>query len=260
MMEPYVYDVNPGLWGLAYLPSIDDHKLVNLNLCSSHDRIRFQVSVYTLRTNKWVQYMSDSLSADIVKNLRLNTHYILGIVLLNNVSHWLIYKWNEITFGVPFILAFDMVTETFDEVQLPQDIILCEYVSYNLSSVKDNLCFEAEYRSGDGSGRVCYRVVWELKRYGEWGSWKKIVELCPKQDGFEIRDIQELDGFASNIYKESYQYLMCMLQSFGWFIYRSNDGRHKCIQLDKLHCARLVCSLVETLVSPLMGSENRLEL
>ncbi|XP_021730406.1 receptor-like protein 12 [Chenopodium quinoa] len=126
-----------------------------------------------------------------------------------------------------------MATETLNEVPLPKDMKSFQYASYNLSRIKDNLCFEAEYRSDDGSGRVRYRVVWELKRYGEWGSWKKIVELCAKQDSFEIRDIHDLDAFGSNIYKESYLFLMYMLQST---VLCNCSGYSNNSQLVKLGC------------------------
>ncbi|XP_056697108.1 F-box/kelch-repeat protein At3g23880-like [Spinacia oleracea] len=195
------------VFGFGYVPSLDDYKLVMLELSDV-----IHVHSYTLRScdTKWKQHNVDYVDIDdrfSLGSTRLVYNYLCsGIILPNAKSHWLVtYNEDEL-----IILGFDMETDTFKTVNPPEELIRVRKQMIRsahgifhtcLSSIKDNLCIAMTASVyGDVSGTL---EVWKLLETSSWNKFLKFdgVEspenLCIFFTSYEFRKSVKLLTYSN---------------------------------------------------------------
>lgn len=116
-----------------------------------------EVTVYSLKTNFWRH----------IKELSFPFFFPLRIgALAAEALHWLTFKTTSTAKGYGLILAFDLKTEKFFRVLLPD--------------IKDKTCFDFHVLSGSLSLTcIIYNhqqpgSIWVMKEYGVMESWIKL--------------------------------------------------------------------------------------
>ncbi|RZC55285.1 hypothetical protein C5167_014148 [Papaver somniferum] len=138
-------------YGFAYDHSIKDYKLVRIVHLSEHS----EVNVYIVGLNAWHSIPSIPYS------------YIYAQpsgVLVNGALHWTATKN---TSDSNFLIAFQVESEKFDEVPLPQ----AEYVNHI------SLCVSGGCLSVLAHYPKSYTDIWVMKEYGAKESWTKLVSI-----------------------------------------------------------------------------------
>ncbi|XP_027120907.1 F-box/kelch-repeat protein At3g23880-like [Coffea arabica] len=170
-----VYNCVPA-YGFGYDELHDDYKVVAiLGHCLALDPDEEVVKVYSQRTNSWKR-IEDSKNCLPLKDWCVNN--IIGGTLLNGKLHW------TATFGSHYhrsekkIISFDLASETFGEVELPENMgqpIYPEdpFYRWTIGGLRGGclilLC--------DHNQEKTDLDVWIMMEYGVRQSWKKVVSV-----------------------------------------------------------------------------------
>ncbi|XP_021840433.1 uncharacterized protein [Spinacia oleracea] len=236
-----------------------------INVDGSSSMIR--VYSYTLRCNEWelirvVDDMFDSNPFQPDLDLDMDNPFYnyfcpqTAVVLPNAISHW-VARHNYKTRDCSMILAFDLATDTFNTVKIPEQLVNWELqsgepsmdgVHYCLSSIDDKLCIAAHGTSLEGW--VDSLQVWKLERYGDSSSWNKILWVngveSPKSLCSFLTSYKGRDGLTYFTYSNREE----------WFMRHDRFGVEFSLLCEE-HFAFTVL-YVESLVSPFMAVEKSL--
>ncbi|XP_056697233.1 F-box/kelch-repeat protein At3g23880-like [Spinacia oleracea] len=250
--------------GFGYIPSLDDYKLVILDL-----REVIRVYCYTLRScdTEWKQLYAD---IGLGRISPLYGYLCPGIVLPNSKSHWLV-RYNIDDYNNEddlIILGFDMEMDTINTVNPPEEIIVAwqqririrhSGVYTCLSSIKDDLCIAMTARAYGEGVSGCLQV-WRLERYGDSSSWNKFLKLnnveIPTSSCNFFTLYESRDGVK----------LLTHSTSKVWSLYLKSKSDHQIITLHEWFEDETsqyweyfvpAVSYVESLVSPFMTYNQR---
>ncbi|KAG7581542.1 F-box-like domain superfamily [Arabidopsis suecica] len=203
-------------YGFGFDDLTDDYKVVKL-VATSDDIL--DASVYSLKADSWRRICN--------LNYEHNDGFYTSGVLFNGAIHWV---FTESSHNQRVVVAFDIETEEFREMPLPDEAEDCSHRFRNfvVGSLSGRLCVV----------NSCYEQhddIWLMSEYGEAKSWSRIrinllyrsmkplcstknkEEVLLELDGdmvlynFEtdtssnlgIRGIKLSDGFEANTYVES---------------------------------------------------------
>jgi F-box interacting protein len=173
--------------GFGFDFKINDHKVVRVFLSyedKSTGKYYSKASIYTLSSGAW-RISESTLDGVVYKN-----HSCMAE--LKGALHW---KAKRIMEGdqnqnLRFIVSFDLETETFRDIMLPNEFLASENEgSWQLSVLDECLSLIVNYKNGETSMHV-----WVMKEYGVSNSWTKIYNFT--RDGGE-----ELAGFGTTGHK-----------------------------------------------------------
>ncbi|OMP08782.1 hypothetical protein COLO4_06115 [Corchorus olitorius] len=149
---PPDYIVDFVVYGLGYDPFSDDYKLVRMvqfvgqgdDSISNHRR---EVKVYNLKTDSWRR----------VKDFPLCLRYAAHGILVSNALHWVASEKSGLL-GKSFVAAFDLGTEDYHVVQLPN--LLSERFHLIVEAMEGCLCIIVKY------WEIFVDDIWIMKEYG----------------------------------------------------------------------------------------------
>ncbi|XP_074284096.1 putative F-box protein At1g32420 [Silene latifolia] len=161
------------LLAFGYSTPRDEYKLLYLN--GENSLAVSKAHVYTLRTNDDLRNWRELSVDDALRPYWFNFRSVGNII--NEKAHWLVRKKRTYGSGYCF-LAFDLTSETFNEVSLPQlsgenqDIISTMFRDgprgyFFIGGIEQKLClFYQEWKNN--------LEVWMMMRYGVSESWSRI--------------------------------------------------------------------------------------
>ncbi|KAL5579724.1 hypothetical protein UlMin_012166 [Ulmus minor] len=149
-------------YGFGYDSAKDDYKLLRI---SQFDVDISEVKIYSLRTNEWksIGYKPKSYC------------YAMRMgVLVNGSLHWAAVN---LDYGSAMVLAFDIGSESFREVPLPESVnnhvkrfLLDNRYFMDLGVLDGRLCIVDSFKDMGID-------VWVMREYGVKESWTKLVNL-----------------------------------------------------------------------------------
>ncbi|VVA96666.1 unnamed protein product [Arabis nemorensis] len=211
------YDIH----GFGFDALKDDYKVVKFVVSGSIGNVRnneLEASVYSLRADSWRR----------ICNLRYKHVHPTSGVHLNGAIHWIVKLKEDPNKRV--VAAFDLETEEFREIPLPDEAGECNhpFMKLDVGSLKGSLCVSY-------SCHVVHDDIWVMNEYGLQSSWCKIrisilytsmKPICSTKNDKEvvlmidrslvlynfecdtwralrIRKVKLGDGFEGNTYVES---------------------------------------------------------
>ena len=154
--------------GFAYHSENNDYKVVRISRSpfsapvSSHE-----IEVYTLSSDSW-RSVGTTLTTDV---LFYDKNYPLPIPLVNGALHWMSCIVEEENHRRRMIMAFDVNSEKFKRLALPDGSTDENIFQTFLSSFKGKLAFITWARSEQ---RGTQYSIWVMKEYGVVESWIKL--------------------------------------------------------------------------------------
>ncbi|CAH9087311.1 unnamed protein product [Cuscuta epithymum] len=151
------HEIHVFLTGFGHDPVTDDYKLMILIDPRERltDTIHGEVKIYSVNGKSWKKI------DDFPKHFDYHSY---NGVLCGNALHWLVNSRRDNSY---LILAFDLVTETAREIQLPLKHCPC----LQLVNLEGSLCAVIY------NVRFSYFEVWEMKEYGVKESWAMLSPL-----------------------------------------------------------------------------------
>ncbi|GFZ12766.1 hypothetical protein Acr_23g0011510 [Actinidia rufa] len=151
--------------GFGVLPQINDYRVVRIlyhekfNPLSS-PKVPPVVEIYLLRTDSWRRIEV------VISDFIINT---VSKAFVNRCIHWVATRTRENQHD-DFIMSFDMVSEVFREIKLPNCSLDDGALTGSLAVFRESLCLFAR---GSEAGNEVWET-WVLKEeYGSVGSWSK---------------------------------------------------------------------------------------
>lgn len=145
------------VYGFGFEIKSDDYRLLRLVQFIS-DPCEFEISVYSLRTNKWRKIEETPYSLVYPRKMG---------VFVSGALHWVMTP--ELVPESPnLIVGFDLEFEKFNQVPQPETALLSDF-DMDVSILGDCLCMVANYVAGTD--------VWIMKEYGSKESWVKLFSI-----------------------------------------------------------------------------------
>ncbi|KAH7863281.1 hypothetical protein Vadar_015654 [Vaccinium darrowii] len=124
-----------------------------------------KVEVFALSTGLW----------KTIKGCKIGYHmdeFFWSSVFVNGRVHWTAYSGGKTTGYHNVVLVFDMGSEVFREVKLPEKLVGVSPLDLAVVGYKDSISI-FQY---DGRGPYCCRgfTVWAMNKYGVEESWSKL--------------------------------------------------------------------------------------
>lgn len=176
--------------GLGFDPITNDHKMIRIvyERPVGQPSAAPKVEIYSLRTGLWKTIMGAPIGYSMVELFGSS-------VFVNGGVHWLAYSgsvaWSDGNKSYRnIIIVFDVQTEVFRELNLPEELAL-EYPLYlGVVAYRDSISvcqYEDRQRYGcDGF------TVWVMNQYGKEDSWSKLLT------GSLSAGVSSVLGFKSN--------------------------------------------------------------
>ncbi|KAK9678135.1 hypothetical protein RND81_11G190300 [Saponaria officinalis] len=168
----------PVYWGFGYDPLSDDYKIVCLGIAC--DQTRTPVAcIFTSRTCQWRQLecpSHDGMNEFLLKNVDLRGPKNLPVL----VGHTLYWRLDQHKFDPKYLLAFDLMTDSFETIPLPTQIPRasdrCKTRDFFICQISQCLCAcwvwtELLVVGEDEDFRLCMDVR-TMERRGEDVFWK----------------------------------------------------------------------------------------
>ncbi|KAL9240033.1 hypothetical protein vseg_014296 [Gypsophila vaccaria] len=166
---------NPVL-GFGFDATKNDHRVVKISCCRGKDESTTtppSVEVYSVQKRTWKIICSDFFINNSFHDIS-TTH-----CFLNGAIHWLTHE-PKVGFSSPIskhLLLFNIVEETFDKMELPEDILemrtgyfgIFEHQRKLAVSLCDYQCWEFE---------ISFRCqIWIKQDYNVEDSWRRILNV-----------------------------------------------------------------------------------
>nr|XP_011461935.1 PREDICTED: F-box/kelch-repeat protein At3g23880-like [Fragaria vesca subsp. vesca] len=155
-------------YGFGYDCKGDDYKVLALvpQISNKDDNFSYKSIMYTLRTNSWRSIKDDT---------PLYTHFEdKASVFVSGAIHWKAWVQRPCiatkTSRSEVIVSFDLTSETYTEVPLPQDVGVSSALN-QVGASKGCLCL-LSCDINDESNEI-----WVMKEYGVTVSWTKTVKI-----------------------------------------------------------------------------------
>ncbi|KAE9459841.1 hypothetical protein C3L33_08255, partial [Rhododendron williamsianum] len=162
---PYMFSL-----GFGFDPKTNDHKVVRIVYLEGSGRVKGwvvppKVEVYALSTGVW----------KTIKGSKIGYHMVevfWSSAFANGGVHWTAYSGGKSTGYCNVILVFDMGSEVFREVKLPEKLVGASPLDLAVTGYKDTISI-FQY---DKRGPYCCKgfTVWVMKEYGVEESWSKL--------------------------------------------------------------------------------------
>ncbi|XP_074284088.1 F-box protein CPR1-like [Silene latifolia] len=157
------------LWAFGYSTTRDEYKLLYVDRLSHLPKAH----VYTLRSSDDLHNWRDLSVEDALRPYCFYSQSVGNFI--NEKVHWILRRQKTKRYkGGLCILAFDLTSETFNEISLPRfcrgNFFICD-IDQNLS-----VCHQLQ------EDNSCYLEVWMMKRYGVSQSWSRIYNFDLRQN------------------------------------------------------------------------------
>jgi F-box interacting protein len=159
--------------GFAYHSENNDYKVVRIS-CSPFSTLwpLPEIEVYTLSSDSW-RRLGISLRNNVMFYCDL---FLFSLPLVNGAWHWMVnileekekHKRRE-----EVIVSFDVNSETFRELAMPDDYINADCCLTSLTLFKGKLAFITFGRSEQSGFRNSF-YIWVMMEYGVLESWNKV--------------------------------------------------------------------------------------
>ena len=155
--------------GFAYHPENNDYKVVRISSTPFGAPVSYhEIEVYTLSSDSW-RRVGITLTTNVIL---YDKNFPLPIPLVNGALHWI----SCITVGEKdrksrMIMAFDVNSEKFGKLALPQGSIDENTFQTFLASFKGKLAFITWERSEQPGTQYS---IWVMNEYGVVESWNKL--------------------------------------------------------------------------------------
>ena len=159
--------------GFAYHSENNDYKVVRIS-CSPFSTLwpLPEIEVYTLSSDSWRR-----LGISLRNNVMFYCdQFLFSLPLVNGAWHWMVnileekekHKRRE-----EVIVSFDVNSETFRELAMPDDYINADCCLTSLTLFKGKLAFITFGRSEQSGFRNSF-YIWVMTEYGVLESWNKV--------------------------------------------------------------------------------------
>ncbi|KAM7503290.1 hypothetical protein LguiB_002194 [Lonicera macranthoides] len=173
---PYTFSL-----GFGFDPGTMDYKVVRIAYVFDGDHkymLPPEVEVYAFSTGEWRTVSANHVTCKIVE-------FFWSSAFVNGAVHWVAYNRDEDGQFSNRVLVFDMGSELFRQIELPNQLVHDYPMDLTVSAFGDTVV--VFLYQGRMTGQFCDGcAVWVMGEYGNVGSWSK-------------RFFVELDGGISNV-------------------------------------------------------------
>ncbi|XP_071734361.1 putative F-box protein At3g16210 [Rutidosis leptorrhynchoides] len=174
--------------GFGVCPRTSDPKLVKINYISSlqfnpEKCIPSQVEIFNLNSGSWKTFSSMSVPR---KSIELTWYQ----VCVDKFIYWVAADRTlagQTIRKKKLILSFDMITEEFTEIDLPNNLAYLDDHCLHLSKLFTSLIVLESERGARKNGRCC---VWRME-YGVQNSFTKLYDIKSPSDSLAIMQVHD---------------------------------------------------------------------
>ena len=150
--------------GFAYHSKNNDYKVVRISCLSSTTH---EIEVYALSLDSWrklgITFTTNTMFYDY--------SFLSSFPLVSGALHWMAHSIEEEEQSLDIIMAFDVNTEKFRKLALPDGLKDAYYSQTYLALFKKKLAFI----TSDSGEQPSFRYsIWVMTEYGVVESWNKL--------------------------------------------------------------------------------------
>ncbi|KAH7862976.1 hypothetical protein Vadar_011744 [Vaccinium darrowii] len=162
---PYMFSL-----GFGFDPKTNDHKIIRIVYQEEAGRVKVwaappKVEVYALSTGLWKTLKGAKIGFHMVE-------FFWSSVFANGRVHWMVYNGGKSIGYCNVVLVFDMGSEVFKEVKLPEKLVGECPLDLAVVAYRDSISVFQYDNRGPYSCKGF--TVWVMKQYGVEESWSKL--------------------------------------------------------------------------------------
>lgn len=163
-LGPYMF-----ILGFGYDVKSKDFKVVRVAYVQGDHGYNLPpiVEIFSLKTGNWREMSTDHLPQSFVIEHFWSQAFVHGKV------HWVAYKQRAVSTNENLIMAFDLGSEVFEEIPLPNPLINESPVNINSVVYEEKLAV-IHYNGRVGTDKCS---IWVMEEYGSRKSWIKMFNL-----------------------------------------------------------------------------------